>query len=914
MSDNTEPDVSTALELLRAAVEEANDASAAVSTGTDLALLHEDAVAVKQRFAAAHAQVKKAQQQVVAAQKRAKEEIEQQKRALDEMVRKINADLAPLEEQAARLRDGIAALNLYLGRDEWIETLRTGTPAPATEPLHIRQTVLAMDEEAALVDLKYGGIDFNSIDKFDEWILSDPIHLNQVLPEQRGVVAIVPRRSSISYSKDPWENDSKNNANRETWWLIRNGENLYRIVIDDFSVGSRLIPRADEFTSMFLESDGHGGKKSIQPGSSQWLQAEKHADVKTRHYMKIALVLQGLVARTAIFHPLPVPDLNLLEQTHYDEGFVRLIADDELSLDMGHPPFDRWLRAINENIRVGVRIIGDFGTYYSRTSRSSSTDRPRKHPEYASGPDKLVVHTLNRESTQGEFTFAYDRTDEVWDERRMRYRAPRARASFRIQPGDGDFIAIDFVNRDEIRYYLDSRSERRHYLSSFPLLRATLEFLDKEAAEEAPFRALLEAELTKLDGADSVDDLIRWWKVANKWNRALNGEPEAEAKAARVIIAEAKRRIRAAANVDAETTLIGKVLADHHNIIAIGRRTTDWVAVQAIRRPWSHENDEGNRFKHTTVPGNVYVNLLTVNAASNVTNIREWQTVSRAQTAKWALIHETPEWAKWDIGARAKDHITDPQIQEVINHVLARAAERGFTPLAMQAEAYTESTTILGGDLYGVKAGHTNKEPEFGLELTGDAPHSFTTERLSFWVSRETGKITVQERSFRNGDSWRSGWSNEVKPPWTGHSHENQIVWEDATAIAAVHEAAVKWEVADKRRRGIQGERDRLINGISAAWVAREYDRAFARFMEDYGDADLWEDHKKTITIRSPYTSATRRSNSTGWKTLTAAVTERVQDRVDLSGLTVAEAFGAASAGFDDDVAELRFPEREKES
>jgi hypothetical protein len=56
--------------------------------------------------------------------------------------------------------------------------------------VHVRQQVLAMDEESAL-NASTGGIDVRSIAAFDQWITSDPANLEQVLPEQRGVVAFM---------------------------------------------------------------------------------------------------------------------------------------------------------------------------------------------------------------------------------------------------------------------------------------------------------------------------------------------------------------------------------------------------------------------------------------------------------------------------------------------------------------------------------------------------------------------------------------------------------------------------------------------------------------------------------------------------------------------------------------------------
>lgn len=50
-----------------------------------------------------------------------------------------------------------------------------------------------MDEESAIA-AEDGGIDVAGIEAFDAWLTSDPAHLAQALPEERGVLAIMARR------------------------------------------------------------------------------------------------------------------------------------------------------------------------------------------------------------------------------------------------------------------------------------------------------------------------------------------------------------------------------------------------------------------------------------------------------------------------------------------------------------------------------------------------------------------------------------------------------------------------------------------------------------------------------------------------------------------------------------------------
>lgn len=68
-------------------------------------------------------------------------------------------------------------------------------------------------------------------------------------------------------------------------------------------------------------------------------------------------------------------------------------------------------------------------------------------------------------------------------------------------------------------------------------------------------------------------------------------------------------------------------------------------------------------------------------------------------------------------------------------------------------------------------------------------------------------------------------------------------------------------------------------------------------FIDEYGDASLWADHQKSVTIENPFCADNRKARATyveapGWPAFTAAVRLRVQAREELVGRTVSEVFG----------------------
>lgn len=195
-------DVAAALDAARRAAEQAARIAAEPDLGTALVPTGAgSAEDVKAQMATGLSRATQARRQALELQRQAREAVRRQQAELEARLRAMDAQLAPLQEQIGLLTEGVATMNLYLGRDEEIITLRTGQPADPGAPLHVRQQVLAMDEESA-IGAEHGGIDARDIAAFDEWLLADPANVQQVIPEERSVVAMMARRKDRDYG-DP---------------------------------------------------------------------------------------------------------------------------------------------------------------------------------------------------------------------------------------------------------------------------------------------------------------------------------------------------------------------------------------------------------------------------------------------------------------------------------------------------------------------------------------------------------------------------------------------------------------------------------------------------------------------------------------------------------------------------------------
>jgi hypothetical protein len=913
MSDNQpDPiDAGTAIERAQDAIRDALATAADTKAGSALTVTGTDAaVAVKAQLASAHARIAIARRNALDAQETAKVAIRRQQDELQRRIWAMDKELEPLMAQVALLSEGIATINLYLGRDEEIVTLANGRPAPASTPVHVRQQVLAMDEESAL-DAGTGGMDVRNIEAFDRWITADPAHLAQVLPELRGVVAIMARRETRDYG-DPWANRKLNDANHQTWWLIRNGENLYRM-LTEFNVGRRLVPARNEFTSMFVDVST---KEPLVPGSRAWLEAEKRAGARERHFMKIALILQGLIDRTAVFAPLPVAGLSLLAPDRYDAGHVVLIADDENQITSGRVPFYQWLAAKNAQLTPGMRVIVNVN-HEGWPSRYDYGEHPRIRPSRAESPSATAVHTIKKRVAGGDLTFTYPRTVKEWLDDgygRETLRAPSTPASCMISPGDKFVLPIDLVSVAEMDEYLGARTERHAYASMFPTLHAAIAFKKAEAAQEAPFRALLAAQVAAADCVTTaeaepiVDELVAWWKVANRWNRALNGEPAAEVKAARMILAEHAARLRASDDSSAAAAVLATLKARHPGALFIARKKDGtWVVATASKRRWANPTDkESNRYGVQVSPLDVFVDLQEYTSKTGRPGTASsWQILEPSVVGRWTMPHTSPAWDAWNRRARRSELLSDPEIDHLVDLLAAQETARGQVFVAASYNEGGNSSSWGAGKLTAYFWDGTVPSAPV-LALTGAWPRVETPGWVANWRRSADGRLMLTGRRRTSGNWFLRPGSSRVETPWGGSNETKLIVRRDQDTIdkveVMVRALASEQAAVEPLRRAAET----LLTSLETAWLAQRTAEAKARFLEDYADMTLWDDHAKSLKLVYPYGRNTdHRPAGAARRAVTQAVNELVETGTAPWGLTVADV--VTGVELPADLAVLRF-------
>lgn len=456
------------------------------------------------------------------------------------MKQELDKQLAVMNEQVKKIMRVIRVIELYLGIEEDLFQLQSGAEADENEPLTLRQQVLFMDEEVAVLEDQ--GLDWTKIDVFDEWLLKDN-HYELLLPEKRSIVVFKPRRHYKRYydTMDRLRED-RDARDKQPYFLIRNGENLYRINTDKMTVPERLFPKRKEFQELIEKMGSEDSLRSSYDKS----QVEDF----TYYYQRIVFFIQGLIDRTDVFSA-GFKKVNLMKMETCEDQ-LRLIYDDELCLPTNRMPFKEWQKMLNEQIDIGSRIVWADGVDdgYSRLRKDQQYRFLRQYNEWniPNLPDeglytvekcfekqyvweeRYISDSKRKVETQKEYfcfkynpggtyyswTGCYDRKNNI---------------SFIINPqNEPQILHYDRVSLDDIEFYLNSRVDRPNYLQYIPILKTIKKHLLEEQEQEEQFCLMLIGECQKrglvprkgLYYEDIIMELIDWWKFKNKWKRPIS--------------------------------------------------------------------------------------------------------------------------------------------------------------------------------------------------------------------------------------------------------------------------------------------------------------------------------------------------------------------------------------------------------
>lgn len=349
--------------------------------------------------------------------------------------RPLMAEAQSMQSAIEVISARVGSVELYAGIVEQITQIADGTPADISEPIHLFQRRLYMDEEC-LVAYEAGGMEFANLGEFDAW-LAKPINRDRILPHPRCIVTFRVRRNEKERHGDTLSDfikiNSKADQDKSTFLYIRNGERLYGLrtavqfdsdlfpdieqqdltgklwmkddgkkiisdnryqglveddkrTIEDYKAYRKLTkkqrdehPRNHDFwiRRPDLEAEGY---EPYDQRSVYYDDAERTLQNLATKHNRLVLVLQGLLDRSLVLHPHPEWKL------WSAEGFaaaLRLVYDNGRTIVSGPAPdFDAYHEHCNRSIKAGSVVAGAHVPWMEKMAEVESDRLDRRGVSY----------------------------------------------------------------------------------------------------------------------------------------------------------------------------------------------------------------------------------------------------------------------------------------------------------------------------------------------------------------------------------------------------------------------------------------------------------------------------------------------------------------------------------------------------
>lgn len=453
----------------------------------------------------------------------------------------MKAKLGPLKHSVEKIEDRIFNIKLYAGFFETVETLSEGQPAMREEKLRIMQRLVFADEEC-LLDYQAGGMEFADMGEFDKW-LAKPVNRDRILPFPRCMASLRVRRTVKDRSHlglSAFVEIAERDADKYTYLIVRNGDNLYRVRTDQ-EFGEHLFPERTAFDPsepMMMKLWGRSRVEAFMPKREfddrvaendrknalrkQW--AAENPDTHWMHnphdggsfstsdwhpfddsstyfdlgmeaiqseikgYNRIALIVQGLFDRTEMLAPhLPVQMWN---PSSFSSA-VELVYDNSMVLHWGEAPdIAAYVAHCNAQADADSVFFGQELEWELREAERENRYvennwripyekkyfHKRLRPAGDPGPGRLAIPAAWAPRTK-EATFA-------WLKDARAYGNPQLRATLKV-PLDKLFNVSAYKLGDFRQFFVDPRT-RAQYLEWAPMLLSAEEYHQGNLAAQHP--------------------------------------------------------------------------------------------------------------------------------------------------------------------------------------------------------------------------------------------------------------------------------------------------------------------------------------------------------------------------------------------------------------------------------------------
>ena len=443
----------------------------------------------------------------------------------EERVAQSLAGISEQRKMAENLLKNVHTMRLFLGEGVEVDTLLKGVSAPASEPLHLMQRMLYLDEEIFVSSVMDEGFHAGNMKDLPALLSANPDLLERMLPHPRCVAIARIRRKSREFETpknlmEVFALIEKDQQDKFVQILIRDGENVHMVMADEeTSRAQRLFPSSREIDAIFTDRSRYDWEKrsyqtrEITPFDIEYSDKRGEHDQRALFYKRFLIILWGLQERKGVFGPFVAPDTNWLEETTHARHF-RFIHDEENVLSDGLRPVSAWIAEMNAWIRPGSRVLAQGDRIMTPDTAPTAYSSERGAGGYEGHRDRHAVNRIEAltVSRRGAELIVQLPTEQGYRDRRMN-------TPVRLREADGTVVTsgalcLDRADAKTLRRYINSRQERSSYLSWLALFMAALPIVE---AREAADRGVIDrVSRTRPDLSEALPEAVRMTREATR--------------------------------------------------------------------------------------------------------------------------------------------------------------------------------------------------------------------------------------------------------------------------------------------------------------------------------------------------------------------------------------------------------------
>lgn len=431
-----------------------------------------------------------------------------------------------------KLLRGIESLDLYVGKDVEVVTVREGASAPRDVPLTFVQRKLLMDEELAVWTDIDQWFDFEKEDLFFDALRMHDGLIEQIFPTQRCVLVMAVTRRYIDYG-DKWANNARNDENRKVFLLVRNGMNIHRVFspVESHLSSARLFPTQDDQERVFRGFDGSEIKFQDVAYTDKLADHERFA----LHYKRFLLLVCGLDHRLKLFGDFyEGPQSMHFVSMEFQERHCHFLHDDDESRMLpgeDRPTVDAWIEAKNAYMRSGSRVLCNWSEVMNPDTAPGACKASRDR-SYGRGFDRrydpevpvnvAIVYRDGKSLCVEVKVSGYSYSSHGEREFNCKVNLSKFKDGGRWDHVDLAFLCLDAIEPEELLWYIQHRGSRRNHLTYIRFFKQALKHIERERLSESDSRnrliqALADGQIGEVSERPAIaGQAVVAWRAANR--------------------------------------------------------------------------------------------------------------------------------------------------------------------------------------------------------------------------------------------------------------------------------------------------------------------------------------------------------------------------------------------------------------